>query len=273
MAELTSVVCRAEHFRSEWFRHWQAVLMPQLAENEAPSRPLHRKLWECCAITQALSERGMLAGGRCGLGFAVGREPLPSLFAMHGVRVTASDLHPGEPAADVWMRTGQHASHRDDLYVGHLVSRDAFDQLVSFAYVNMLGEWTFRAAAYDFVWSACSFEHLGSLRAGLDFVVRASALLKPGGVGVHTTEFNVSSNAETLATGGTVLYRRRDIEELDGALRRHGFRLAQPDFFPGQDSSDELYDIPPYGPDTGRDHIKLLLSGFVTTSMLLIVLA
>jgi hypothetical protein len=67
--------------------------------------------------------------------------------------------------------------------------------------------------AYDFLWSSCALEHLGSLDAGLDFVVNAMDLLKPGGTAIHTTEFNLSSDDETLTSGPCVIYRRRDIDD------------------------------------------------------------
>ena len=38
--------------------------------------------------------------------------------------------------------------------------------------------------------------------------------LRPGGIAIHTTEFNVSSNDNTVADGDTVIYRKRDIEDL-----------------------------------------------------------
>src|SRR5262245_7586499 len=101
-----------------------------LGSGGPPRRPLHRKLWECCAIAQALSERRMLTAGRRRLGFGVGREPLSSLFALHGVYVTATDLETSEPAAEAWRATQQHASRLDDLYVGHIVDREVFDRLV-----------------------------------------------------------------------------------------------------------------------------------------------
>ena len=42
---------------------------------------------------------------------------------------------------------------------------------------------------FDFTWSSCALEHLGTLRAGADFVVEQMTCLRPGGVAVHTTEY------------------------------------------------------------------------------------
>jgi Methyltransferase domain len=123
--------------------------------------------------------------------------------------------------------------------------------------------------AFDFIWSSCAFEHLGTLQTGLDFVVEAMSLLKPGGIAVHTTEFNVSSNDATVAEGWAVIYRRSDIERLDGQLRLVCCALEPVDFEAGRHRHDLQYDYPPYF-QNGRKHIKLLLEGYVSTSVLLI---
>jgi len=123
---------------------------------------------------------------------------------------------------------------------------------------------------YDFAWSSCSFEHLGSLEAGIQFLLNSSKLLKVGGVGVHTTEFNVASNTATIETGESVIYRKSDIEELANRLRRVGCALEAPDFYSGHLEGDVAFDYPPYGQNQ-RHHIKLLLNGYISTSILLII--
>jgi hypothetical protein len=95
-------------------------------------------------------------------------------------------------------------------------------------------------------------------------------LVKTGGLAVHTTEFNLSSNVATLADGARVLYRQRDVENLGRQLRAIGCGLSRCDFFAGDHPFDLDFDIPPYG-RTDRQHIKLLLGGYVVTSILLIV--
>ena len=78
---------------------------------------------------------------------------------------------------------------------------------------------------FDFTWSSCALEHLGDLDSGIAFFLRQIDCLRPGGVGVHTTEYNVSSNAATVSKGHTVLYRRRDIEELAREVARRGHTM------------------------------------------------
>ena len=48
------------------------------------------------------------------------------------------------------------------------------------------------------LWSSCSLEHLGSISHGIEFILNSLKCLKQHGVAVHTTEFNLSSNEETL---------------------------------------------------------------------------
>jgi hypothetical protein len=268
---LTSMVCRYEHFLSQWYETWAATLpLAQYGIDPGP-RPVrpHRKAWEWCAIAQALSERGMLAAGRRGCGFAVGAEPLPSAFAARGVEILATDQAPSAEA-EIWASTGQHAASLESLHKPELVSRADFASRVRFRAADMRDLRLPWDETFDFVWSSCSIEHLGSLQAGFDFVERATSLLLPGGCAVHTTEFNVGSNEATLLSGDSVIYRQRDIEDLDRRLRWIGCGLARCDFYCGDHPYDIDFDIPPYG-GPERTHVKLLLEGHITTSLLLIV--
>jgi SAM-dependent methyltransferase len=276
-ALISSTVCRHEHFQTDWFRRWHRMLAGTQFWPDRPGQKRHpqytRKHFEWCAMLQALWQRGKLEPGAIGLGFAVGDEPLPSIFAHLGVRVLATDLNPKTARAWRWVKAEQNAGVRDALYYPQIVNREAFDELVSFRHLDMRDQWDLGPGSFDFVWSSCALEHLGSLDAGLDFVARSARLLKPGGVAVHTTEYNVSSNDKTLTRGDTVVYRKRDIEALDKRLSQEGMRLAQPDFEPGQHADDLLYDYPPYGTHPDRQHIKLLLREHVVTSILLVVVA
>src|SRR6266542_2731592 len=82
---LHSCPCTQEQLESPTFRWW--------IEQVGLGHGLHRKLWEFAYVAQALYERGVLGPGKRGLGFAVGQEPLPALFASRGCTIVASDLH------------------------------------------------------------------------------------------------------------------------------------------------------------------------------------
>mgnify|MGYP005869253905 CR=1 FL=1 len=145
----------------------------------------------------------MLAPGRRALGFAVGREWLPAFFAGLGIEVLATDLDPEDARARAWIETGQHAPAGDKLFQPHLVGEEAFARLVRHRAVDMnaIPE-DLKRGRFDFLWSVCSLEHLGSLERGEDFVVEAMRCLRPGGVAVHTTEFNLDAEGDGAAGRG-----------------------------------------------------------------------
>ena len=95
----------------------------------------------------------------------------------------------------------------------------------------------------------------------MDFVVAQMACLRPGGVAVHTTEYLVSSNDATVEAGGTVFYRRRDIEGLVQRLRRAGHDVDM-DYSLGSTPEDEHVDVaalhrraPAHGAGRLRHHV------------------
>jgi hypothetical protein len=188
-------------------------------------------------------------------------------FAAEGVSVLGTDLGLDEGG---WTSTNQHAASLEALYHPPIVSRETFASNVQFEPADMTDISTLSGKNFDFVWSSCAFEHLGSLGAGLHFVMNAMQLVKPGGFAVHTTEYNVSSNGETMTSGPNVIYRRRDIEDLGYALRGIGCALERPDFDAGSDRHDIEFDYPPYWINN-RKHIKLLLGPYVATSVILVI--
>lgn len=255
---LKSCLCTQAQLLSPEFQQWVRAM------NESPDA-LHRKLWEFAFIAQALHERGMLSLGKRGLGFAVGQEPMPSLFAARGCEILATDLGADAKDAAMWIDTAQHASSLANINSRGLCAPELFDQRVRFRPVDMraLPE---DLGVYDFIWSSCSMEHLGSLEAGMSFVMNALRHLAPGGVAVHTTEINVVSNTRTLMDGVAVIYRRRDIRELARRLRQAGMRVTL-DLRDGGLPADRLIDTEPFK----LPHLKLLLAGYVTTSFGMII--
>jgi hypothetical protein len=262
---LRSSLCTQRALESPAFDAWVRALDPWAVKPDG-SLLMHRKVWERAFIAQALAERGLLAPGKSGLGFAVGQEPLPSLFAGRGCDVLATDLAAGSAAATAWADTGQHAAGPHALYRPDLCDRAAFDARVRFAPLDM-NHVPDRLGPFDFCWSSCALEHLGSLDLGVRFVERSLGCLAADGVAVHTTEFNVSSNSYTVAEGSEVLYRRCDIEALAARLTAAGHRVEL-DFDAGAGPADCQIDPPPYREEP---HLKLLLHGYVSTSIGLIV--
>jgi len=254
-----STGCRQESFEQPYFTYW----VHRLALGPA----YHRKVWEHVFICQALWERGVLTLGSRGVGFGVGREPLAAFFASQGCCVLATDLAPEIARSSGWSKSEQHAMGLETVWYPHLCARPDFEARVRFQACDM-NAISDDIQGYDFCWSACALEHLGSIDAGLAFVENSLGCLKPGGWAVHTTEFNLSSNTQTLSSGGTVLFRRQDFERLAERLTARGHVVAPFDFDPGLAPLDRYIDVAPY---RASPHLKLALEGYATTSFGLIV--
>jgi hypothetical protein len=257
---MESGVCRQLHFSTDEFRYWMGAL------GDVPG--MHRKQWEYFYVAQVLFERGMLAPGKKGLGFAVGREALPALFAKWGCEILATDLAEDAAIAEGWVQTGQHSSQIDHLFYGNVCPRETFFAAVRYENLNMNAIPAALSGQFDFCWSSCAFEHLGSIEHGLAFVERSIDTLVPGGVAVHTTEFNLSSNEDTLESPITSIFRRRDMEELATRLTAAGHEVSPFDWSTGPGFAETVIDLPPY---KRSPHLKLQIEQYVCTSIGIIV--
>ncbi|MEQ9811189.1 MAG: hypothetical protein RLO50_00290 [Azospirillaceae bacterium] len=247
---------RAADFASPAFAYW--------CQRTGQPRRHYRKLWEHAYILQIAHQEGVLRPGMRALGFGCGREPLPAVLAAAGVEVVATDLPPDRPEATAWTTTNQHAAGLETLRRPGICPDEDFDRLVSFRAVDMTAIPDELAGGFDFCWSACALEHIGGLAPGIDFLAAQLACLKPGGVFVHTTEYNVSSNEETVESPLLSVYRRRDIEAAAARLEAAGARLYPLDFDAGDSALDAYVDLPPYAKAKGL-HLKLALGRFVIT--------
>jgi SAM-dependent methyltransferase len=256
-----STLCRQVHFALDQYRYWARAL------KERPR--FLRKQWEYVYIAQALHERGLLAPGKRALGFGVGREPLPALFASFGCEVAATDQSLDGAVRAGWARTNEHSTDLNGLNDRGICTDRMFSTLVSFAEADMNAIPPAFDGGFDFCWSSCSLEHLGSLAHGAEFVKNAMKTLKPGGVAVHTTEFNLSSNDATFEHRDLSIYRRRDIEALCAELAAAGHKVGEIDFEPGQGFAETVVDLPPFG--RGEPHLRLRLDQFDCTSIGLVV--
>jgi SAM-dependent methyltransferase len=248
-----SQACTQNQFNNESFVYWCDHI------KEKPR--LHRKQWEFCYILQVLATHGMMAPARRGLGYGVGTEPLTAVFANAGCHITATDLALDEATEKGWVSTNEHSSNLEMLNTRGICDPIEFQKLVEFRCVDMNNIPSF-LMDYDFTWSACCLEHLGSLKAGLDFIENSLTTLKPGGVAVHTTELNCSSDDETVEVGGTVLYRKRDIIGFCEKISSMGHQVEL-NLHLGDLPVDKHVDVPPYSSD---NHLKLQIEKFVCTS-------
>jgi 2-polyprenyl-3-methyl-5-hydroxy-6-metoxy-1,4-benzoquinol methylase len=271
---LSSKVCEQVDIETPWFVHWC---------RELKMEPIyHRKVWEECFALQAMWEAGLLRPGTSALCFGAGEEPLPSYLASCGVEVLATDLSPNDAAAAGWVATQQHATH-DKLFRPELIDRKTFDQHVSFRAVDMNAIPEDLDGRFDFCWSLCSLEHVGSTDLACRFVERSMDCLKPAGIAVHTTEFNLTSETETLTSGWCVIFTRTQIQTLCERLRAVGHVVSPVSFDTGSEPLDQFVDLPPFPHPTlewispnaltlpKAPHLRLALLGYVTTSIGLII--
>jgi hypothetical protein len=225
---------------------------------------LHRKQWEFIYVLHKLLESGALKAGARGLVFGVGHEPLPAVFAAMDINVTATDA-PLELAGTVlWTNSNEYSSAVEGLMYPNIVPDDKLRKHVTYDFCDM-NAIDAKFNNYDFNWSSCCFEHLGSIEAGLQFVVNAvENTLKVSGVAIHTTEYNVASDTDTLEAGDTVIFRHRDMVALVQRLRDRGHEVETFHIGPAAHTLDFHVDAPPYSGDV---HLKLQLASYVTTSV------
>ena len=271
---LTSQVCTYESIHAPRLLHWSDRLRPTWDPDGTDTRRviLHRRMWEWSFLCESMREAGMLQPGRRGLGFGA-REPLVSLFAGMGC-----DLVVAEFGSD---RRGEATSTDADgelagapaAAIDHrFCPADLFRERVQYRELDLqdvLRDLPDDLHDFDFTWSSHVIDHLGTPAAGMDFVAAQMHRLRPGGLAVHTTELNLSSDTDTIAEGvegGTVLHRRRDVEDLVRRLRADGHRIAY-DLSEGSWPADRHVDVPPY---TGT-HLRTKLGEFETTSIALVI--
>ncbi len=250
---IVSQACTATQFIDPHY-HRIVALLPQFPK-------FHRKQWEYVYIIRALEQFGMLVPGKRGLGFGCGKEPLAGVMVNHGLDVMVTDIPPVVADSNWGTR-----SVMDSYYEG-LCPRERYAEHVQFRSIDM-NHIPDDLGTYDFVWSCCALEHLGSLQAGMDFIVNANKCLQPGGIAIHTTEFNVGSDDETLDLPNLALYRRQDFLKLQTRLQESGCSLLPLNFATGTAGPDLHIDLPPY---EWTWHLKVMIERFTVTSFGLVV--
>lgn len=271
LVPLASRLCCQADIESPWLRHWcgRMQLTPVY----------HRKLWETCYVPQAVWEAGLLRPGSTGLGFGVGQEPLPSLFASFGVQVLATDLDPADPRAQPWRAGSAAPGAKDDLHRPGIVDAARFERLVQAQPADMAAiPATLMTGRFDFLWSLSALHHLGTLEAGESFIRHAMRCLRPGGIAIHTTEFNLDDQGGTIAAGPVVLPQLRHLRRLATDLVAEGHRLAALGVASEPGALGSFVDLPPY-PDAADPlgqvpdvpHLRLLNQGHAVTSVGLLI--
>jgi len=262
---LKSSVCRAQDLID--YKKWTDEMGKNLVHSHLTNSNclLNRKAWEFVFIAQALYERGMIADGKKGLGFAVGKEPLPSLFAKYGCKIIATDIDSSTEAGMIWTTSNQHAGHLEDLYKTDICDKETFFKNVSYSFLDM-NNITSDFADFDFCWSSCAFEHLGSIEKCKQFLYNMVNCLKPGGIAVHTTEYNLSYNGY-MDAGWNANFGRADFREMYDSLTALGHHVEELDFQLGDLDNENYISYHPYD----KPHFKLFIDGNICTSFALII--
>jgi len=231
LAHPVSQMCTSSQFEEDDYLRLCAALKIKPA--------LIRKQWEFIHIIRSLEHSGIVRPGARGLAFGVGRERLPALFVSLGCRITATDL-PLAEADGVWAGGPQHTATIDNLIYPKIAARPRFNKNAEFRPVNM-NAIPDDLVGYDFCWSSCALEHLGSLEHGLNFIRNSLKCLRPGGVAVHTTEFNLGSATETLEEGTSVVYRESDLLAFQAEMTAAGHTMTL-NLNPGDRPTDRMID-------------------------------
>ena len=231
-------------------RDWSLPSFAEIVSELKHPFMFHRKLWEMWFIIFTLRQAGMLTAGKRGIGFGVGREMLPAYFNSLGCEILATDQN--AETAGAWAETGQHAMPGNHKNFRALDMRAIPPDLTGF----------------DFCWSACALEHLGTPDAGMKFAIDSLNVLRPGGFAVHTTEYMFDDAPQTGPfADGITIYHRRDIEQLETKIDLLGHTMAPLKFDVEKMEYDNVIDEPPWK----LPHIRLRLNGLEITSFGLVI--
>ncbi len=266
-----SKICDSNDFLDQDFDYFFKMLksMPKANGNHII---YHRKTWEWCYISAILKKEGKLCCGTKGIGFAVGTEPLPALFAGMGSYILATDLNCDAEIAKLWQRNNENTgSDVANLFYESLCSKDDFDKKVKYKDVDMncIPEFI-EDEGYDYCWSSCAIEHLGSIENSKTFLKNMTKCLKHGGIGIHTTEFNLSSEEDTIEYGGNIIWRKKDIEEIQRELHQVGCEMNV-SYQRANTKINSYIDMPPYEGEALPYHMNLVIDGYASTSIALVV--
>jgi SAM-dependent methyltransferase len=259
--KLTSQICNLEFWNNSFFKKWVLII------KEDPLN-FHRKIWEYIYITQVLWENNLLNEGKKGLGFAVGTEPLPALFASMGCEILATDIDANNELGKDWLICEQNANGEiKKLNKRGICNDEIFSKNVKYKNVDM-NDIPNDLKDFDFCWSSCAVEHIGGLDKSINHICNCMNTLKPGGILVFTTEYNITSEEETIENPYNYVFTKKNIETIIEKLENEGHYVYPLDLRLGNLSGNKYVDLPPYHQ---KLHLRLLMDGFEVTSIGIIV--
>jgi hypothetical protein len=256
----------ANDFQSDWYKRWAKELKQSKGYLENHSLYAN-KFWQNAIMVQALWERGAFGEGKRGIGFGVGQERLPALFAKYGTFITATDQDFKTQKAGHWSKH-ELATGAQSLNKLRISNPKQFANLVEYQPIDMTEIPAKFAGSYDFLWSNCALGHLGSIPDGLEFIEKSLRCLQPGGWAVHTTELNILSNSTTVTGGTTVIFRLQDIYQLQRRLLAAGYSVSPFHLEFGRTARDSRVTM---RPEFGNDFSKIQVMGHLATQIVLII--
>jgi len=269
-AHLTSQAASSAQCDDPTYLEWLRVLTGA-SESQTLHNTYNRKTWEWAYIAEAVAQAGHLTPGRSALGFGVGTEPMPALFASRGLAVTATDQD--AESGDNWASTGELMTGLSGLSRPYLLTDEELAARVNVRNVDMNDVPT-DIGTFDVIWSSCVIEHLGSPERGLDFVLESCRLLAPGGIAVHTTELELTRRDSTADYGHCAVYRLQDLRELEKRFSEVGctssFNFTVP-MDTRQDRWISLVLVEGESAPPDIAHLKLAIGDSVSTSFGLLV--
>lgn len=235
---------------------WYKDILVELKERDRH----HRKQWEFAYVAHQIKTKVLESNNTDlkAIVFGAGKERIVSYAAGLGVNVLASDYVDNKTVN--WGISNQLSRKKEDLYYDILLDKDTFDKNVTFENIDMRQINHLPQNTYDFVWSICSLEHVGSIDESIKFINNATNLLKPGGIAIHTTEFCIYKYSDVdLTRGGTVFFQYNDLSKikgLDPENESNRFIISLGDFI--------TIDRNPF---RDYNHTYLQFAGFVATSI------
>lgn len=233
--------------------NWQAKGIFDLLNIELK---LHRKYWEMGFLINSLIENNLLQKNNKGIVFGCGQEPTIPALANLGLKVTISDQPKSTGKNSGWDMTKQYC-HGLEVFDKYTFPKEN----ISYKEINM--NEIPNISGYDFLWSLCSLEHLGSIENSFKFVINSMNVLKPGGLAIHTTEFNFKEDVFRDDFQNCV-FSKSLLEKLFYYLKGHGHNPYKLNFDMGDSLEDHHIDKQPFSDSL---HLKLFAEGYYITSI------
>jgi SAM-dependent methyltransferase len=253
---------------ADWFDpEFDRIVRTELAEEPR----LHRKQWEFAQIFRALQSVGVLNGTSRGLSMGGGMERLLYAVVRHTGHLTVTDLYEADSS---W---NEARLEDPDCAVKAAAPFPVDRDRLSARRMDMR-ELTFPSGSFDFCYSSCAIEHIGTYDDFVRHLEETRRVLKDDGVYVLTTEFHYGE--EVIPAPHNYYFSAAFLEELvrassfavcgvvDGTLRPHVFNRPVPVNLGDlcADAADPVTDVLL----NTSPHLQLLTSGLPFTSMCLV---